>query len=137
VPLLVERQALPLLALSYVDAYTDSELVQFLVDLEAVLQEPGQKACLIDLRRAQPGSAKQRQMQGQWISDNEAVLQRDFVATALVADSAIIRGTITAVFWIRPLPMPSQVVATVEAAMAWLEPYLAELERPARPSHRR
>jgi hypothetical protein len=126
-PLQVERQTLPLLRLAYIDAYSDLELEQFLRALDAVLDLPGRKACLIDLTRAQAGSAKQRQMQGQWIKAHESVLERDFAAAAIVTDSTIIRGAVTAVFWIRPLPFPSHVAATVENAQAWLAPYLASI----------
>lgn len=126
-PLLVERQNLPLLRLTYVGDYTDEELARFLLEIDSVLALPGRKACLIDLTRATAGSATQRQMQAAWISRQEKTLQRDFVAAGIVTDSAIIRGTVTAVFWIRPLPLPSKVFATIEQAEAWLAPQLAQL----------
>jgi hypothetical protein len=42
-----------------------------------------------------------------------------------VTDSAIIRGTVTAVFWIKPLPLPTHVASTLGAAERWLAPFLA------------
>lgn len=123
-PLLVDRQSLPLLRLTYVGDYSDSELTRFLSEVEAVLKLPGRKAGLIDLTRATPGSAKQRQTQGEWIAQHEPTLKRDIAAAAIVTDNALIRGTVTAVFWIRPLPVPTHVAATVEKAEAWLAPYL-------------
>lgn len=131
-PLQVERQALPLLRLTYIDTYSDAELEQFLREIEAVLALPGRKACLIDLTRAKAGSAKQRQMQGDWIKTHESVLERDFAAAAIVTDSAIIRGTVTAVFWIRPLPFPSHVAASIDKAQVWLAPYLASIRASSR-----
>ena len=126
-PLFVERQTLPLLRLTYVDDYSDAELSRFLLEIDGILELPGRKAALIDLTRAKAGSAKQRQMQGAWISSNEKKLERDIVAAAIVTDSAIIRGTVTAVFWIRPLPLPTRVAATVAQAEVWLAPYLSQL----------
>jgi hypothetical protein len=126
-PLLVDSTELPLLRLSYAGAYTDVELTSFLSALDAILESPGRKACLIDLLAAKPGSAKQRQMQGAWISAHEKELKGGFVAAAIVTDSAIIRGTVTAVFWVHPLPFPTHVAATLQQAGAWLAPYLAKI----------
>jgi hypothetical protein len=93
--------------------------------MQATLKLPGRKACLIDLCSAKPGSAKQRNMQAKWIAGNEQAIAREFLAAAIVTDSAIIRGTVTAVFWIKPLPLPTHLAATVEAAEQWLAPFLA------------
>ncbi|HKU36965.1 MAG TPA: STAS/SEC14 domain-containing protein [Polyangiales bacterium] len=126
-PLHIDRRGLPLLRLTYIGEYSDDELIRFLSELKAVLALPGSKACLIDLCEATAGSARQRKLQGEWIREHESLLARDFVAAAIVTDSAVIRGTVTAVFWIRPLPMPTHVAPTLAAAEAWLAPYLANL----------
>lgn len=124
-PLYVDQQSLPLLRLRYVGDYSDAELTVFLHKLDAILEVPGRKVCLFDLTAAGVGTATQRQTQGKWIAKNEKVLQREFAAAAIVTDSAIIRGAVTAIFWIRPLPFPTQVTATVQSAEEWLAPYLA------------
>jgi hypothetical protein len=126
-PLLVDRTHLPELRLSYLGNYSDDELLAFLSELDDVLRVPGRKLCLIDLTGAKPGSARQRQLQAEWIRKNEAALQRDFAAAAIVTDNAIIRGTVTAVFWIRPLPFPTHIVATVPRADAWLTAHRSTL----------
>lgn len=126
-PLLVERTHLPELRLHYVGDYSDDELQAFLTELDDVLCIPGRKVCLIDLTGAKPGTARQRQVQAEWIRKNEGVLKREFAATAIVTDNAIIRGTVTAVFWIRPLPFPTHIAATVPRAEAWLAAYRAAL----------
>ncbi|HET8936706.1 MAG TPA: STAS/SEC14 domain-containing protein [Polyangiales bacterium] len=128
-PLIIDRTQLPLLQLRYLGPFSDDELEAFLSELDGVLQLPGRKVCVIDLTHADPGSARQRQLQAAWIIRNEQELARQFAAAAIVTDRAIIRGTVTAVFWIRPLPFPTRVVATVESADAWLAQYRAELTR--------
>jgi hypothetical protein len=125
-PLHVDRQNLPLLRLEYLGDYTDDELIRFLQEISAVLRTTsGRKTCLIDLRKATAGTARQRKLQAGWIGDNEEALAKDFAAAAIVTSSALIRGTVTAVFWIRPLPLPTNIVATVAQAEAWLAPFLA------------
>jgi hypothetical protein len=126
VPLYVEREELPVLRLRFVEDYTDDELQEFLCELDAVLALAGRKVCIIDLNQATPATAKQRKLITDWIRDNDSVLSRDFSAAAIVTDSALIRGTVTAVFWIRPLPLPTHVAATMEEARDWLRPYLGK-----------
>jgi hypothetical protein len=128
-PVYVDRTTLPLLRLRYVGDFSDAELATFLRELEAVLELPGRKVAVFDLTEASAGSATQRQAQAAWIGKYERVLARDFAAAALVTDSAIIRGAVTAIFWIRPLPFPTRVTATVKSAEEWLAPYLSTLGR--------
>lgn len=127
-PLFVERDALPIVRLKYVGLYSDVELEHMLHELEAVLTLSGRKVSLLDLTKAKGATAKQRQMQAQWIGIHEQKLRRDFAAAAIVTDNALIRGVVTAVFWIRPLPLPTEITATIAQAEAWLAPYIAKLE---------
>ena len=126
-PLVVDRTHLPELRLCYVGDFSDAELKVFLNDLEALLQVPGPKVCVIDLTHATTATARQRQLQAAWIRKNEAALARDFAAAAIVANNAIVRGTVTAIFWLRPLPFPTHVASTLASAEAWLAPYRAAI----------
>ncbi|HKP60252.1 MAG TPA: STAS/SEC14 domain-containing protein [Polyangiales bacterium] len=126
-PLVIDRKNLPMLQLRYVGDFSDAELTEFLRELDEVLKLPGRKVCVFDLAKATTGTPRQRQIQGAWIAKNEDALARGFAAAAIVTESAIIRGAVTAIFWIRPLPFPTRVVATLEAADEWLAPYRAAL----------
>lgn len=128
-PLQVDRSNLPILRLHYIGEYTDAELIDFLTELTSLFALPGKKVCVIDLTHATPGSARQRKLQAEWIQKNESALAQGFAAAAVVTDSAVIRGTVTAVFWIRPLPIPTHVAATVAAAERWLSPYVVSAPR--------
>ena len=128
-PLLIDRKNLPVLQLRYVGDYSDAELAVFLRELDDVLKAPGRKLCIFDLSKATTGTARQRQLQGEWIKRNEQALKREFAAAAIVTDSAIIRGAVTAIFWVRPLPFPTRIVATLESAEVWLAPHLAALRK--------
>jgi hypothetical protein len=124
VPLHVDRNDLPILRLRYIGEYTDDELIEFLRELTSIFRVPGKKVGIIDLSLAKPGSARQRKLQAEWIQTHETALAEGFAAAAVVTDSAVIRGTVTAVFWIRPLPFPTHVAATIDAAEHWLRPYI-------------
>jgi stage II sporulation SpoAA-like protein len=129
VPLQVDRSNLPILRLHYIGEYSDAELIEFLNELTSVFALPGKKVCVIDLTHATPGSARQRKLQAEWIQKHEGALEEGFAAAAVVTDSAVIRGTVTAVFWLRPLPIPTHVAATVAAAERWLSPYVVSVRR--------
>ena len=128
-PLYVDERELPLLHLKYVGAYSDEELYALLRQVEGVLARPGKKVGIVDLTLADAGTAKQRRVHAEWIGAHKRELAREFAAAAIVTDSALIRGTVTAVFWIAPLPLPTHVAATVERAQEWLLPYLESIRK--------
>jgi hypothetical protein len=61
--------------------------------------------------------ALQRQYTGQWIKRTADLARATSVGGAQVTPSAVLRGIITAVFWIHPPPTPSVSVATRSEAM--------------------
>lgn len=127
-PLYVEQRELPLLQLRYVGPYSDAELFTLLRQMESVLTRPGKKVGIVDLTHADVGTARQRRLHAEWIGAHKQELLREFAAAAIVTDNALIRGTVTAVFWIAPLPVPTHVTSTVEQAQQWLAPYLSGLQ---------
>jgi DNA-binding transcriptional regulator YbjK len=126
-PIHVDSHRLPLLHIRYDGPFSDQELGTYLSQLDDVLRTPGRKVAIIDLLTAVAPPASQRRAQAAWIERNEALLRQNFTATAIVTDSALIRGVVTAIFWVRPLPYPTQVVEGMEAAREWLAPYLCAL----------
>lgn len=123
-PVRVDDWRLPLLRISYIGDYSDDELTAYLATLDRIIARPGRKVVLFDLLRATVSPANQRKRQAEWISAKEDVLRRDFAAGAIVLDNALLRGAVTAVFWICPLPLPTQIMSTNESALTWLRPYL-------------
>jgi hypothetical protein len=103
-------------------------MLDFFEQLESTLLLPGRKVGLIDLSKAVVSPPTQRQQHGAWIATHEAKLRAQFIAAAIVCDNALIRGGITAVFWIRPLPLPTHVAPSLQQAESWLAPYLAEIK---------
>jgi hypothetical protein len=61
--------------------------------------------------------ALQRQTTGQWIKRTTDLARKTSVGGAQVTPSAVLRGIITAVFWIHPPPTPAVCVATRSDAM--------------------
>jgi hypothetical protein len=101
---------------------------------------PGEKWFLLtDLSRLEEAApASQRKYAADFLNRNGDLIRRASAAAGIVAKSAVVRGGITAVFWIRPPPIETRVVATreegilygiamIEKACPPLPPHLIEL----------
>lgn len=126
-PIRVELNALPLVRIRYVGDYTNDELDDFLDELDRLLRRPGRKLALIDLLDSNVSPPMQRRRQADWIARNERVLRRDFAACAIVLDNPLLRGAVTAIFWISPLPLPTHIAASRQEAQGFLRPYFERL----------
>jgi hypothetical protein len=62
--------------------------------------------------------AVQRQYTGQWIKRTTHLARASSVGGAQVTPSAVLRGIITAIFWVHPPPTPAVCVATRSEAMS-------------------
>jgi hypothetical protein len=103
---------------------TDAEFASWLeryrqIHLSARTQ--GRKlAILYDLTQASPLSAQQRRMQADWIQQCELLGRAVTLGVAFVTTSAIIRGVLTAIFWVRPLYASHHVCAELDDGLDWL-----------------
>ena len=70
--------------------------------------------------------AAQRKRQAEWIESNREDLRRYTKGTAFVINNPLMRGALTAIFWLTRYETPYVVVATLEAAEEWALNRLAE-----------
>jgi hypothetical protein len=103
-------------------AVSDDALRALLVHLEAALRDAlAHKerlffiSDLTEMRQITP--ARQRQIAGQWMKQTFDLSKAASVGHATVTPSAVLRGIMTAVFWITPSPRPTFPVATRHEAM--------------------
>jgi hypothetical protein len=108
-------------ALPVAEIDTDS----FYAELARILRKRQLFATLHDIRGMRPDAARRRRF-AQWVKENEAELRQRLAAHAVVVDSGIQRGTITAILWFTSSPCPMKVFDDREQAERWL---LAEVER--------
>ncbi|HEY8086186.1 MAG TPA: hypothetical protein VIF09_00020 [Polyangiaceae bacterium] len=62
--------------------------------------------------------ASQRKYSGEWIQRTGMLARTATVGGAQVTPSSILRGLVTAIFWLKPPPTPAIFVATREEAIA-------------------
>lgn len=116
----VEQLAPHLYLQSYPAKLSDSDLADFLSLLEEM--QPGLNrpfSWIADFRAVQGASARQRKMMADF-QGRVAELDRLFNAgTALVVSNGLVRGLVTAVFWLAPPAYPTTVVERRGQALSW------------------
>lgn len=82
---------------------------------------------IIQDSRFAPGlDAQQRRMKADWIKEHEDLLRQRAMAIVFVYSSTLLRGMMTAILWLSPLPMPHFVCPTLEDALDVCEQILKE-----------
>lgn len=120
----------PLVVVTFEGQLTDDEMTKYLEDMETrVLGRRMPYAVVVDATRSRGIDARQRRIQADWLRRHEAEIRRFNRGTAFVITSPIVRGALTAIFWIQPLPSPHVVVSTFDQAEAWCRAQLAGAAR--------
>lgn len=84
------------------------------------------------MKEAAPAS--QRKLAAEFMDRNRELQRRASVGSAIVANSAFVRGIVTAVFWLRPSPLETRILATREEALLYGLDLLAK-DCPPLPPH--
>ena len=71
------------------------------------------------LKVTRPLDAQGRTDLGKWLLANRKNLERYCVGSAVAFQSGLVRGAMTALYWITPSPMPMYYPATLEEAARW------------------
>lgn len=123
----------PLLVIRYVGIVSDDEFKRYLDEMKAI-RSRGPGVAVLDATGSGSTPATQRKMQADWLRRNREMLRRNSLGTAFVIPSAAIRGVLTAILWISPLPSPHIVVSTYDEGERWAIERLREngLEAPGR-----
>ncbi len=120
----------------------DSDFHQSLAYIEHLMRECAAKReksyQVTDLTRIQEiAPATQRKYAGDFLERNSSLSQTASLGTASVTPSSILRGILTAIFWISPPPTPAEffatrdeaflhAIGTLERARVTLPPWLQE-----------
>ncbi len=134
----IDMSFMPIFMVVHEGQLTDQEFADYLAETERSLYGPeSRKRVLIqDARNAGQSPPTQRKMQAEWLKKHEARLRNIALGTAFVIDSALVRGILTAILWLQPLPMPHEVCGTIEEALDWADKRLKENNIEAPPNAR-
>jgi len=82
------------------------------------LMNRGRHVLILDITRGNIAStAKDRARAADWVTKHEVQMKSRQLANVLVATSAVERGLITAVFWIKPPAIPTHIVSSIDEAV--------------------
>jgi len=130
----VDMARFPIVIVRWQGTNTDAQMLAYLSTMTSIVQRPEPKVIVYDALTAQIPAPSQRRLQGEWMVTHQASMARWGAGTAFVFSSAVMRGALTAVLWLAPIPNGHFVTSTVEEALAWGEARLreAQLARAAR-----
>lgn len=120
----VDDSAFPLVVVVMPATWTDAEWEAYLTRMRSYPGRRTRYVTLTDARGAGTPTAAQRKRAAEVMAEDQAISKRFNVANALVYESAILRGMITAITWITPPPVPMQSFATPWLALSWLDEQL-------------
>lgn len=99
----------------------DSYLAQL---TRAITTRPGKRVMIMDASECGMVSAAARRKQAEWMARHDENTRLFTVGIAFVLPSSLLRGALTAVFWLQPLPCPYAIVKDnptgLERCDAWL-----------------
>lgn len=98
----------------------EREMADFLERCRIACEEVGVRTAFIyDAGNTPDGrpDSKARSVAAHWLNENALLLQRKCAGMDFVFPTALSRGILTAITWIRPLPMASRVHESFEAAV--------------------
>src|ERR1019366_372557 len=115
----VDESRFPLVVVTFEGQLADHEFDRYLLTMSRVLQRRAKNAIVFDARRAAAPTAMQRSKQAAWLKSNRAAIQQYSCGSVFVITSALIRGGLTAILWISPIPGAHTVVSTLAEGEAW------------------
>ena len=115
----------PVIVVDTSDNLTDGELIDFLEKYDAFMQEQNQRhAVVVDLKRTKRMPSRQRKMITDSMSKRNEYTKQFSACTALVFESAVMRGMLMAIFWIVKPAYPTKVFNSRKEAVAWCQTML-------------
>lgn len=131
----IDESRFPLVMVKYRGAVTDAEFDSYLSTITAFIERGRRFGAVLDTRHASAASATQRRRQAMWLREHQAELPALCLGCAFVVTSPIMRGALTAIFWIQPLAFPYVICAGLHDAVSWVEERVG-IDHRAAPSER-
>lgn len=124
-PVSIKRED-TILTITFERDLTDDEHSAHLAQLSEIIAQGkvGQVhkwVVLNEMRVFIQANAMHRRRQADWMHQHEEELRHRTAGVGFVLTSGLMRGGLTAVLWLAPLPCPHGVFSTLKEAQAWAE----------------
>jgi hypothetical protein len=100
-------------------AFTDDEWLSLLAQIAVVIKRDQPFAMINDVRIGPPPSAHQRKAITKLYRLHMDLVKKNWRGTALITNSALVLGAITALNWLMPPPHPSKVCSNYADGEKW------------------
>jgi hypothetical protein len=119
--IVVDESQLPVIRVIHHGVTSDEEFIHYLETMRRSMfaTTAGQRLLVMDATHAGTTSATQRRLQAEWMNFHADRLKELTVGVAFIIPSSMVRGFLTAILWIQPLPCPHEVCGTLEQALNW------------------
>ena len=117
----IRRQPNNIYVITFLEVMTDPEYKEHLRAFTAIFDATGPLALVFDGTNARGQPASQRRMMAEWIKANRATLQSKCVALALITPNPLVRGLVTAIFWVSPPPVEHAFFSSLQEGVSWAE----------------
>jgi hypothetical protein len=118
-PNLFDDSRWPMLLLRLPGTLSSRGHEECLAALSGYLRRGEKFALLVDLARVGLVPLDQRWRQVEWFSEQELNLRQLLLGTAVVVTSPVVRLSISAILYFKPLPLPLATFAQLNTAEAW------------------
>ena len=130
----LDQSRAPLYVVTFEGTATDAEFDKYLATMTLVVERQRKYGMIMDAMRSERPTSRQRKLQSEWLKDQDANLRAYSAGTAFVIGSALVRGGLTAIFWLQPPSVPTTVVSTLAEAESWVTQRMLERDiEPGRP----
>ena len=109
----------PVIVYTAPGAVSDDEMQAVMDEVQTLKRLGAVHALVLDVRKVSQLSPKQRRMITTQMEDDKAITEQFTAGVALVFESRLLRGFLTAIFWVRPAIAPTRVFNAPQDAIAW------------------
>lgn len=104
----------------------DDNFSNYLEELTEIYSKKEKLAIIFDARKAVFPGLKYQKIQGDWLKENEQLMENYCAGTAYVITNSIIRGVLKTIFKFQKQPVPYHVCSNLDEAEKWVKQKLSE-----------
>lgn len=117
----------PLVTSTCPEEWSEAEMRDYFARMVKIHERDLRFAHIADVRKSGAMSnAQTRRLASEFQKEHTEVSARLCVCTAIVADSRLLRGAITAINWLTPPSYPAKTMASLDDARAYCQQMLAQ-----------
>lgn len=115
----IDESRKPLLVVTFTGVPTEEDFTDYLERQTRVVLRREKNVTLIDAMGVKTVLPSQRKRQAEWQRQHEHLLRTYSLGTSFAISSPVVRGFLTAILWVQPLPHPHHVAASRADAEIW------------------